>query len=304
MTLLFGAISGNRAKLMLKGVVVKAYGGYYYVHGEGQDLECTLRGKFKGRDQVLVGDQVLVEALAGGKGVVAGILPRRSVLPRPRIANVDLVAIVAAFREPEPVLNLVDRMLIQAEAAHLGALIVLNKHDLVLDEPRPEWLEAYRAAGYRAVVTSTVTGEGVPELENILKDRVSVFAGPSGVGKSSLINLLVPGARLPTGDISRKLRRGRHTTRHAELLRLRSGGLVADAPGFSSLALPEVPPEELASLFPEMRDLIGRCRFNSCLHYREPGCAVKSAVAEGKVADFRYRHYQGFLEEIISRGRR
>ncbi len=289
---------------MLKGVVVKAYGGYYYVHSEGQDLECTLRGKFKGRDQVLVGDQVLVEVFSGGRGVVAGILPRRSVLPRPRIANVDLVVLVVAFREPDPVLNLVDRMLIQAEAANLEALITLNKHDLVLDEPKPEWADAYRAAGYPVVVTSTVTGEGIPELENLLKDRISVFAGPSGVGKSSLINLLVPGAQLPTGDISRKLRRGRHTTRHTELLRLKAGGLAADAPGFSSLALPEVSPEALASLFPEMRDLIGLCRFSSCLHYREPGCAVKNAVVEGKVADFRYRHYQGFLDEIISRERR
>jgi ribosome biogenesis GTPase len=289
---------------MLEGVVTKGYGGFYFVYTREGLWRCTLRGKIRYRgEQVLVGDRVLVRPTGDGVGTVEEVLPRKTSLVRPPVANVDQVVIVMAAAEPEADLYLLDRLLVSVGATGLEAAVCVNKADLV-ESAEPSWVKVYRRTGYPVVTTSAVTGTGLDRLVDLLAGKVSVLAGPSGVGKSSLLNALVPGLALKTGEISRKLRRGRHVTRHVELLVLPQHGLVADTPGFSSLYLPPLAREQLAGLFPEMEEYRGRCRFAVCLHYREPDCRVREAVAEGKIAPWRYEHYVRFLEEVMAEERR
>jgi ribosome biogenesis GTPase len=284
-----------------EGLVLKAYGGYYFVQqDDGALRQCTLRGRLKARERVMVGDRVAFGVLSGGRGVIEKVYPRRSVLSRPPVANVDRVLVVMAFQDPAPALNLLDRILVHAEAAGTGAVVCVNKADLVGPEQIGQsWMQVYRDAGYPVLITSAVTGYGVAELREFLRGRITVLAGPSGAGKSSLINAICPGLALPTGEISRKLKRGRHVTRHVELLPLENGGWVADAPGFSVLHLENIARENLAGFFPEFRQA-RPCRFTDCLHYREPGCGVREAVTAGVVARFRYAHYLAFLREIVA----
>lgn len=287
---------------MTTGTVLKAYGGYYYVQAGGRIYTCKLRGRVKARGPVFPGDRVEVDVLADGSGVIAGVAPRRSVLLRPPVANVDQLVIVTSFHEPEPIPQLVNRLLLQAEAQELGALVVVNKADLAAPAERDApWIKGLGLAGYTVLLTSTVTGEGLAGLAAALAGRLSVLAGPSGVGKSSILRVLLSepdAARIKTGEVSRKLGRGRHTTRHVELFPLPSGGWVIDAPGFSRLYLPRLSLDELAGCFPEMRRFIGRCRFAGCLHDQEPGCAVKDAVRSGLIDAGRYEDYLTFLHEI------
>jgi len=286
---------------MTTGTVLRAYGGYYYVQAGDAVYACKLRGRVKARGPVLPGDRVELNILPDGSGVIVGVAPRTTVLLRPPVANVDQVIVVASFREPDPIPQLVSRQLLQAEAEGLPALVVLNKADLAGPaDADASWIRGLRLAGYPVLLTSTVTHEGLAELEAALEGRLSVLAGPSGVGKSSILKALLPepeAARIGVGEVSRKLGRGRHTTRHAELFPLPRGGWVVDTPGFSRLYLPRVPRKELASLFPEMRPFIGRCRFNGCLHDREPDCAVKEGVRSGLIAEQRYEDYLTFLQE-------
>lgn len=288
---------------MSEGVVVKAYGGFCFADDGRRIVRCTLRGRLKSRGTVVVGDRVRFSSTREGEGVVEEVFPRRTILQRPLIANVDQLIVVLAVRDPEPVPNLIDRLLVMCEASGITPLLCLNKADLS-EGDIPAWIQAYPKAGYKLLLTSAVTGLGVDTLIGLLRSRISVFAGQSGVGKSSLINRIMPGLNLRVGTVSRKLKRGRHVTRHVELFRFGPETWVADAPGFSSLKLPAVAREELADLFPEMRVLRGRCRYDSCLHDREPECAVKAAVAAGAIAEFRYRNYLDFLHEIIDAERR
>lgn len=284
---------------MPEGVVLKAYGGYCFVQEGDTIRQCTLRGRLKSRGSVLAGDRVEVRILPGGRGVVDAVEPRRSVLVRPPVANVDQCLVVTSFRAPQPSLNLLDRILVHGEAAGIACVICVNKADLAeADEKAAFWLRVYRDAGYPILVTSALTGEGVGELREHLAGRITVVAGSSGVGKSSLLNAVQPGLDLRTGEISQKLGRGRHVTRHVELLALDGGGWVVDAPGFSVLSLEGISRAELAGLFPEFARRLRPCKFADCLHYREPGCGVRAAVAAGAVARFRYAHYLGFLREI------
>ncbi|HEX3015036.1 MAG TPA: ribosome small subunit-dependent GTPase A, partial [Desulfobacteria bacterium] len=240
---------------MLEGIITKGYSGFYYVFTDGQVKECSLRGRFRHKDvDFLPGDKVLISLLKNGKGVVEEVLPRRNSLLRPTIANVDQVIIVLAIDNPAPDLNLLDRLLIQVEAAGVSPLICFNKIDL-LSSKTENLAVIYRKVGYYTLEVSAHTNKGILDLRKALKDKVSVFAGPSGVGKSSLLNTVQPGVSLKTGDVSQKLRRGRHTTRHVELLHLDGGGLVADTPGFSALSLPVMKRNELAGFFPEMDEL-------------------------------------------------
>lgn len=288
---------------MVEGVVIKGYGGFYFVYTPEGVWRCRLRGRIRHRGgRVLVGDRVLVRPSGDGGGTVEEVLPRRTSLVRPPVANVDQAVVVMAAAEPEPDLYLLDRLLVVIGAAGLEAAVCVNKVDLTAGEP--PWVPVYRRAGYPVVATSAVARTGLDRLVDLLAGKVSVLAGPSGVGKSSLLNALVPGLSLKTGGISRKLGRGRHVTRHVELLVLPQRGLVADAPGFSSLYLPAMPRERLAELFPEMEAYRGRCRFALCLHHREPDCAVRRAAAEGGIAPWRYEHYVRFLEEVMAEERR
>lgn len=289
---------------MPEGIIVKAYGGFFYVRENGQLRECVMRGRLRREKQpVLVGDRVSFVMRPENAGVIEQVLPRRTALVRPPVANVECALIVGAGRDPAPNALLFDRFLIQVASARVKPLLCFNKVDLGPGEAA-ELISGYRLAGYTVLCTSAVTGAGIQELQEQLQTGISVLAGPSGVGKSSLLNALNPGWSLKTGAISRKLGRGRHTTRHVELLALPGGGLVADTPGFSSLYLPEMTREELAGFYPEIARRQTSCRFTGCLHVSEPGCAVKEAVAAGEIAPWRYDNYCSLLQEVLIRERR
>jgi ribosome biogenesis GTPase len=275
-----------------EGIIIKRIGGFCYVLASNQVYTCKPRGRLRqGAKDILPGDRVLFQRELG---VVEEILPRRVQLIRPPIANVDQVVIVFAGREPTIDFMLLDRLLVTVAAQDLGLVICFNKSDLARD-PRSN---LYREIGYPTIYTSTVTGEGIDELQAHLEGKISCLAGPSGVGKSSLLNAIIPGAQLQTAKISQKMKRGRHTTRSVELLRLPNGGLVADTPGFSQLSLHHLERERLAHYFPEMGPLIPHCRFSGCLHDQEPDCAVRAAVEREELSPDRYDHYLAFLEEI------
>ena len=287
----------------MDGIVIKAYGGFYFVGCGGDLWQCSLRGVFRHRKlEVMVGDRVAVKPLDRNKGVVDQVYPRRNSLVRPPVANVDRVVIVFSVRDPEPSLGLLDRFLVHAEAAGVQPVTCFNKSDLA-GEQIPDFIKIYRDAGYTVISTSTRSNTGVSDLKTLLNQGITVFAGPSGVGKSSLLNAIQPGLRLKTGEIGEKLKRGRHTTRHVELLALDGGGLVADTPGFSSLFVPEVKREELYFYFPEMEKYVPDCRFKGCLHHSEPDCAVKEAVARNEIDSGRYGRYLEILNEITGRER-
>lgn len=309
---------------MINGVLLKAYGGFYYVYAEGRVWECSPRGRFRVKNQdIMPGDQVAIlpeEVLRDGEGecpeekgtefkaTIESVEPRRNVLTRPVIANVDQAVLVFAMTSPKPDLNLLDRLLIQVSHAGIDPILVFTKLDKYLEDKAEDASDypiagVYRNIGYTVVETSTETRQGIEELSACLRNKISVLAGPSGVGKSSLFNALSSGKRLKTGRISHKSKRGRHTTRHVELL-VCAGGLVADTPGFSSLRLPKMKREDLAGFFQEFSPWQGHCRFKSCLHDREPDCAIKAALENGEIYSERYEHYRIFLKEVIEAERK
>ena len=286
----------------VQGMVVKAYGGYFYVQEGDRVWECASRGRFRyEKQEVLVGDRVELLARSKNAGVIVKVLPRYSRLTRPPVANVDQTVLVMSLCQPEPNAGLLDRLLIAADINQIDPVICFNKLDICAREDM--LLPARYRDLYPVVLASAVTGAGLDLLRQHMQGRLSVFAGPSGVGKSTILNALIPDLQLKTGDISQKLKRGRHTTRHVELIVLPDGGLVADTPGFSSLDLPEMKPGELAGFFPEMDQFQGLCRFNGCLHDQEPDCVVKEAVANGAIEPSRYRQYIDFLNELKGRRR-
>ncbi|MHB1125985.1 MAG: ribosome small subunit-dependent GTPase A [Bacillota bacterium] len=283
------------------GIILRGYSGFYYVKTAEGVWECSLRGRLRlERQNFLVGDRVKVEHVGPGKGVIEGVLPRETVLLRPPVANVQQVIVVVALSNPDPDLCLLDRLLVLGEAAGIQPVICFNKKDLISQAQQEELEGLYRGIGYPTVSTSAKTEDRLDELKDILRDKVSVFAGPSGVGKSSLLNAIKPDWALKTGEVSVKIARGRHTTRFVSLLEVEGGGLVADSPGFSRLNMPEIRREELADLFPEMFTLRHLCRFTSCLHNGEPDCAIKKAVDERLIDQRRYKHYLDFLQEVIA----
>lgn len=289
---------------MPQGTIIKGIGGFYYVKSGDTVYECRARGKFR-RENIcpMVGD--LVEILCqNGSCTIEDILPRKTVLIRPPVANVEQAVIVFAASHPEPSLNLLDRMLLLAEHSRLKIVICINKIDLVSTEDIEELSSPYAAAGYNVIFTSKITGAGIDSLKESLSGRISVFAGPSGVGKSSLLNSVDGAFSLKTGSVSDKIGRGRHTTRQVELLKMDGGGYVLDSPGFSSLDIDFMKIDELEHLFPEFGRFIDGCRFSHCSHIDEPGCAVKKAVAEGKIDRKRYDSYKWFYDEITRTGRK
>ncbi|GAB7388088.1 ribosome small subunit-dependent GTPase A [Bacillaceae bacterium] len=286
---------------MPEGRIIKALSGYYYVYDGEKAIRCRARGVFKKKGITpLVGDWVTYERV-GDEGFVTEVHPRTCQLVRPPIANVSQAILVFSLKEPDFNPLLLDKFLVHTEQAGIDAVICLSKRDLVspAEEGKVrEILRIYEGIGYRVIQTSAKRAQGLAELAEALKGKISVFAGQSGVGKSSLLNALVPGLKLETGEISHKLGRGRHTTRHVELLALPQGGWVADTPGFSQLDFFEVEPENLSQYFREMRDKRVSCKFRGCLHVKEPDCAVRSAVEEGEIALSRYEHYVMLLAEL------
>lgn len=284
---------------MLRGVVTKAYNSYYYVQ-TGQKLTmCSLRGRFKKeRFTLLVGDEVAYDIVGSGKGVIEEILPRRSMLKRPMVANVDQVILTFAAVNPDINPVLIDRFLVLAELSHLNTIICINKIDMADISEVNALVALYRRIGYSVLTISAKTGMGVEQLRNLLNDKISVFAGPSGVGKSAILNAVEPGLKLVTGTVSEKIGRGKHTTRFAQLLPLSSGGYVVDTPGFSFTEFTDIDECDLMYCFPEIASTAHGCKFNSCLHYKEPQCAVKQAVTDGLIDLLRYKSYIELLEEI------
>ncbi len=283
---------------MVEGRVVRSHSNVCYVDTGEEILECRPRGRLRYRDEkVLTGDLVRVSRAGPGLGAVDEVLPRRNELARPPVANVDQVVVVFSFHEPELDLDLVDRFLVLVSAAGLPAVLCLNKVDLAhRDEVRAVG-RVYEPLGYRYVPVSARTGQGLEDLRAVLAGRVSVLAGPSGAGKTSLLNALCPGLHLRTGEVSRKIRRGTHTTRHVALIPTGGGGMVADTPGFTQLELKDVKPADVAWHFPEIVKLAGSCRFRSCLHRAEPDCRVKAAVSAGEIDRGRYERYLSLLNE-------
>ena len=285
------------------GQIVKAISGFYYVRtDEGKVIQCRARGVFKFEKKKLtplVGDLVEIEQTGLDEGVVTSVQPRSSELIRPPIANVDQAIVVGSLIRPRFQPMPLDRFLVHGEREGLEMVIVLTKKDLVKNEHEIEKIRSvYEPACYPIIETSIKTGEGIDELKQHLKGKVSVFAGQSGVGKSSLLNELLPGLKLETGKVSDKIGRGRHTTRQVELLSLPEGGQVADTPGFSQLHFKGMEPVELGDCFPEIRRRAPECRFRGCLHINEPDCAVKEALRQGEMDEKRYQHYTQFLTEI------
>ncbi len=286
------------------GIVLSNHGGFYEVLlNNGSSQTCHLRGKLRLNDYegVWAGDRVWISIADDGSAMIEGIFPRHNFLLRPRIANVDQVLAVIAINNPPPDLLMIDKLLISAEYQGISPLICINKCDLDRKHLAETIKETYQSAGYPICVVSAIGGENVDDLLSLLRGKISLLAGCSGVGKSSLINVLLPDADLETGGVSHRLQRGRHTTRYVSILQLASGGLIADTPGFSLLDLPtDLQPEQLPQLYPEFQ-LRDSCRFDGCLHDKEPDCAVKQAVADNEIDSERYRRYIKILTELRSR---
>ena len=280
----------NRAGLITKGV-----GGEYTVVCDNETYICTARGVFRNRQITpYVGDYVIVDT---NKNAIDSIKPRRNVLRRPPVANIDQVIVTMAAREPAFHAGLLDRFLVQVAYEGIDAVICINKYDMHQGPDTP--FLPYIQAGYPVVRLSVVSGQGIDELKRLMEGKLNVFAGPSGVGKSSIINMLIPGADMEIGDISVRLRRGKHTTRHAEILRLDAGYLV-DTPGFSALDVEGIPARDFAGLFLEFEPFLGLCKFSDCIHDKEANCAVKAQVG-GAIHPVRYESYLGFVRGVGNR---
>lgn len=291
---------------MIEGKIIKGIGGFYYVD-DGKDLyECRARGIFRKEKMTpLVGDDVLISIVDfdNKKGMVEKIKKRKSELIRPAIANVDKALIVFAVKNPSPNLSLLDRFIVLAEKENLEVVIILTKIDLDDENTLDEIKNIYQDA-YKVIPVSTKEKIGIEKVKEELKNSVVVFAGPSGVGKSSLLNEIDKNFNLQTGDVSEKIKRGKHTTRHAELLKLGENSMVADTPGFSSLVLDDIKEDELKEYFIEF-DKFDECKFgNRCIHENEPNCSVKEAVKENKIEKKRYDSYIQLLNEIRNKKRR
>ena len=300
----------------LPGLIIKSQSGFFWVRTEAGDFVCQLRGKLKQRRQAsalaAIGDRVEISLQADGSGMIETVAPRERVLSRRApsgygrggarqdasgteqvlVANPGQVVLVFACAQPAPHLRMLDRFLVVAEVNRLPAVICANKLDLVTREAAEELFDLYRGLGYTVIYTSANTGEGLPELRAQLGGQVSVLSGPSGVGKSSLLNALQPGLGLLAKTVSQATFKGRHTTVYSELLPLEGGGYVADTPGIRSLGLWDVEPEELDAYFIDIKPYVAQCAFNDCTHIHEPGCAVLAAVAAGAIAASRYDSYK------------
>ena len=286
---------------MIEGIITKGIGGFYYIDTNQGVYECRARGIFrKEKITPLVGDNVKINIIdeKNKKGVLEEIEDRDTELVRPPIANVNKAIIVFAIKNPNPNLSLLDRFIALAERESLDIVIVLTKADLATDEELNKLKSIYETSGYKVIPVSNEAKINIDKVKEELKGNIVVFAGPSGVGKSTLLNNIDSKFQLQTGEVSDKIKRGKHTTRHAELLKLECGGMVADTPGFSSLTLDDIEEDELKEYFIEFDEFSDGCKFGGrCMHENEPICGVKEGVNEGKIAKERYESYLQLLKE-------
>ena len=291
----------------MQGKIIRGIAGFYYVHVvESGVYECKAKGIFR-KDGIkpLVGDDVEIDILdeKDMEGNIMQILPRRNDLIRPAVANIDQALVVFAAAKPKPHFQLLDRFLVMMESKEIPAILCFNKSDIVDDAEIASLKEIYENCGYPLLFTSAKEETNIDELKELLRGKTTAIAGPSGVGKSSLINQLQSGVKMETGSISRKIERGKHTTRHSELIVLEEGSYIMDTPGFSSLYVGDMEKEELKYCFPEFSAYEGKCRFNGCSHTHEPGCAVREAVEEGKIHRMRYEDYTFLYRELQEKKR-
>ena len=286
--------------MVKSGLVVRSYSGYYYVDCDGAIITCKVKGHMKQkRFSLCTGDRVELELNPdkADEGMITSVLPRSNYLERPTVANLDLLVITLALAQPDFSFLIMDKLLVLAEAAKVPVLLVLTKADLVTEEQRETIVSVYRNIGYEVFAISSKTGQGIELLRQRLAGKITAFGGPSGVGKSSALNAIQPGVLRATGEISSKIRRGKHTTRYTELIPF-NGGYLADTPGFGNVLMEHLEPEALPACFPEFREYEEKCKFSPCSHTHEPVCGVKDAVKENKIALSRYTSYMSILEEL------
>lgn len=291
----------------MQGKIVKGIAGFYYVHvAESGIYECRAKGIFrKDKKKPLVGDDVELDILDEEEklGNIIRLLPRRNQLVRPAVANVDQALVIFAVCKPRPNFGLLDRFLIMMRRQQVDTVICFNKKDIASEEEQRRLTDIYGKCGCHVLFSSAKREEGIGELKEILAGKTTAVAGPSGVGKSSLINLLQPEAQMETGEISRKIDRGKHTTRHSELFAMEEDTYIMDTPGFSSLYLEGMEKEELKDFFAEFEEYEPLCRFQGCMHIHEPDCGVKQALAEGKISRERYDSYVELYGELKEKRR-
>ena len=291
----------------MQGKIVKGIAGFYYVHVvESGIYECKAKGAFrKEKLKPLVGDNVEIDILDEEKklGNITKILERKNELIRPAVANIDQALVVFAVTKPKPHFNLLDRFLVMMECKEIPVVLVFNKKDIAEEQEIRELQEVYSHLGYTVIFTSAKEEENVELVKEVLEGKTTAVAGPSGVGKSSLINLLQNGIEMEIGSISEKIERGKHTTRHSELIPINENSYIMDTPGFSSLYVNEFEKEELKYYFPEFEPYEGQCKFHGCDHIHEPGCAVKEALEEGKIHTIRYQNYVEMYTELKGKKR-
>lgn len=290
----------------MRGKIIKGIAGFYYVYTESGLVECKAKGIFR-KDNVkpLVGDDVEIQITdeAALKGNIIHILPRHNALIRPASANIDQALVIFAVAGPAPNFNLLDRFLIAMERQNLPVIICFNKAELAGGGEREQLAKDYEGSGCRVLFASGKEGWGISGIRDCLSGKTTVLAGPSGVGKSTIVNSLAPCARMETGEISRKTQRGKHTTRHAELFALSADTFIMDTPGFTALELSEMEKEELKGYYPEFEKYEENCRFGGCVHINEPDCGVKEALLSGQISQVRYDNYRLLFEEVRSRKR-
>ena len=282
----------------MKGKIIKGIGGFYYIKTDEGLIECKARGKFRHKDmKPMVGDNVRIE-VENGKGVIEDIYKRTSSLIRPTVANVTLAFVVFAIKNPDLNFDLLNRFLVLCESSNIKVVVCLNKVDLVDKNEKEELREKINDIGYEVLFINAKEGIGVEDLKEMMEGNVTVLCGPSGAGKSTLINTLTAREHMETGKVSDKIGRGKHTTRHSELIEV-ADGFIVDTPGFSTLEVSFIAKDDLKYAFPDFKDYNDCCKFRGCMHYKEPSCALKDAVEQGKVNKYRYEFYIRTLKEIL-----
>lgn len=287
----------------MKGKIIKGIAGFYYVHSPENNYiyECKPKGIFrKQKIKPLVGDDVefSTEDVPEGCGVITEILPRNNELIRPAVVNVDQALVLFAAAEPDPNLNLLDRFMVMMEKQNVSTSICFNKADIVSNKEMSTLKDTYANCGYNVFASSIIKEEGIHDIYEYIKGKTTVLAGPSGAGKSSLINRLAPNANMETGNVSEKIKRGKHTTRHSELIYVEQDTYIMDTPGFSSLYINEIGTEELKEYYIEFKEFDNYCRFIGCNHINEPDCAIKDALKDKKISEIRYKNYILLYEEL------
>ena len=287
----------------MKGKIIKGIAGFYYVHVPAKNMifECKAKGIFRKQNiKPLVGDDVEINTHSQpeGSGIIESIFPRKNELVRPAVANVDQAMVIFAVAEPKPNLNLLDRFLISMNRQKVKAVVCFNKADLVGNDETTLLKNIYEQSRYEVLTISVLNEEEIKKVRGHLKDKTTVLAGPSGVGKSSLVNLINPEANMEIGKVSKKIKRGKHTTRHSELIYVDEDTYIMDTPGFSTLYIDDIEERDLKDYYPEFTALEAGCKFIGCMHINEPQCAVKDALEEGEISRIRYDNYLLIYNEL------